>query len=136
MFKKGVTSLIVLGVVLISTGAASVALADNHADTSWHNEYRVWSPNDHTPARKKTNRTSYYNKTNSTKGRVGYITIWAALYDGRDASWGHNYRTYPGTSTLLWNNAVEKHGSGISVRIDSRAFSNGSADGVWSPDSI
>ncbi|OLS04969.1 hypothetical protein AUQ39_13060 [Lacticaseibacillus casei] len=136
MFKKKLASLVAAGSLLVSTGVSTTVLADNHGDTSWHNEYRVWSPNDHTPARKKTNRTSYYNKTNSTHGNVGYITIWAALYDGRDASGGHNYRSYAGTTTFLWNNAVENHGSGISVRIDSSSWSDGSADGVWSPDSI
>ncbi len=130
----------IMKIFLVSTlgilSLVGVVRADNHTDTTWSNQYRVWSPNDHTPARKKTNTTSMYNKTNSLSGGVGYITIWAALYDGRDASGGHNYRSYAGTTTLLWNNAVENHGSGISVRIDSRSYSNGGATGVWSPDSI
>lgn len=130
----------IMKLVLVSTlgilSLVGVVRADNHTDTTWSNQYRVWSPNDHTPARKKTNTTSMYNKINSLSGGVGYITIWAALYDGRDASGGHNYRSYAGTTTLLWNNAVEKHGSGISVRIDSRSYSDGGAKGVWSPDSI
>ncbi|XBG73665.1 hypothetical protein V4S28_03735 [Enterococcus cecorum] len=91
----------IMKLFLVSTlgilSLVGVVRADNHTDTTWSNQYRVWSPNDHTPARKKTNTTSMYNKTNSLSGGVGYITIWAALYDGRDASGGHNYRSY------VWN---------------------------------
>lgn len=131
---KKVVSVLGISSCLIGSGTAATALASNHGDTNWHNEYRVWSPYDHTPARKKTNKTAYYNKTKTIT--IGYITIWAALYDGRDASGGHSYRSYKGTTTKLWNNAVENHGSGISVRIDSKAWNNGSAYGVWSPDSV
>lgn len=132
-FKK-LFGIIFLATLLIGSGSSLSVLADNHGDTSWANQYRVWSPYDHTPARKKTNKTAYYNRTNTTN--VGYITIWAALYDGRNVSGGHSYRSYAGTSTKLWNNAVENYGSGVSVRIDSSSWNNGSASGVWSPDSI
>lgn len=125
---------LVLSLSLIGFGFATDALASNHGNTSWGNEYRIWSPDDHTPARKKDNRTAYYNKT--TSGTT-YINIWAALYDGRDVSGGRTYRSYPGgQATFLYNLAVERYGSGVSVRIDSRRFANAHARGVWSPDSV
>lgn len=63
-----------------------------------------------------------------------YIVIWAALYDGRDVSGGHRYKSYKGQVTNLWNNAVERYKKGVQVRIDSKRVANGWADGVWSPD--
>ena len=128
--------------IALTASAAFVALgvgtvlADNHNDTYWKNEYRVWSPNDHTPVRTKTNTTSYYNKTYTLSGGK-YIWIWAALFDGRDASGGHKYQSFAdGRSQFLWNNAVENHGPNINVIIDSQAWINGNAQGAWSPDSV
>lgn len=119
----------------VALGAGTV-LADNHQDSYWKNEYRVWSPYDHTPARAKTNTTAYYNKTNNLSGGK-YIWVWAALFDGRDASGGHSYKSFAdGGYQKLWNNAVENNYSGISVRVDSKAWINGNASGVWSPDSV
>ena len=52
--------------IALTASAAFVALGvgtvlvDNHNDTQWKNEYRVWSPNDHTHVRTKTNTTSEY----------------------------------------------------------------------------
>lgn len=130
--KKKLGMLAALGIMLIAAPSATV-LAGNTTDTSWQNEYRLWSTNDHTPARRKENKSYYYNKTNSTN--IGYITIWAALYDGRDVSAGHKYRSYAGQTTKLYNTAVENYGKGVSVRIESSSFNNGTARGVWSPDS-
>ncbi|PIO82061.1 hypothetical protein BSQ37_05635 [Pediococcus damnosus] len=133
MMKKKIITVLLASMITISGGMA-IAHADNHGDTNWSNQYRVWSPNDHTPARRKTNKTAYYNKTTATN--VGYHTIWAALYDGRDASSGHSYKSYKGDVNYLWNNAVEKHGKGVSVRINSKSWNNGYARGAWSPDSV
>lgn len=74
------------------------------------------------------------NKTNHIKISGNYIVIWAALYDGRDVSRGHRYKSYKGQVTNLWNNAVERYKKGVQVRIDSKRVANGWADGVWSPD--
>ncbi|WP_241463158.1 hypothetical protein [Listeria aquatica] len=49
-FKK-IIPFSALSLSLIGFGFATDALASNHGDTSWGNEYRIWSPNDHTPAR-------------------------------------------------------------------------------------
>ncbi|MFD1430054.1 hypothetical protein [Lacticaseibacillus mingshuiensis] len=128
---------IILGLLAsasIVLAGVHVVQADNHQDSSWSNQYRIWSPNDYTPAREKTNKTAYYNRTTSTD--IGYHTIWAALYDGRDVSDGHSYKSYQGDATFLWNNAVENYGKGVSVRINSRSWNNGYAKGVWSPDSV
>jgi len=121
--------------LLLFGGVATNVLADNHGDTSWHNEYRVWSPYDHTPARTKINTTAYYNLTTRLSGG-DYQNIWAGLYDGTDVSYGHHYRSYVGRSNFLWNNAVEYYGSGIAVRVNFSSWTNGNADGVWSPDSV
>lgn len=127
--------LIVTSILMMNLGIIAPAFASNHGDTDWRNVYLWNSPDDHTPARKKDNTTAYYNKVNSMDG-LGYINIWAALYDGRDVSEGHSYKASEGDETRLYNKAVEWHGSGVSVRIDSRRFANGSTSGVWSPDSI
>ncbi|WKB49921.1 hypothetical protein QYH60_13285 (plasmid) [Lactococcus lactis subsp. lactis] len=122
--------------LLIFGGVATQVFADNHGDTSWHNEYRIWSPDDHTPARTKTNTTSMYNLTNRLSGGE-YQTVWAALADGTDAAaGGHRQNSHVGVPNFLWNNAVENHGSGVSVRVNFQAWINGDADGVWSPDSV
>lgn len=107
--------------------------AGNTGDTTWTNQYRVFSPDDHSPARKKMNKSAYYNYIK--KCSTGHINIWAALYDGRDVSDGHDYKVRKGDKTKLYNKAVEKYGKGVSVRIDSRRYEDGSASGVWSPDS-
>ncbi|CAJ1225010.1 hypothetical protein [Lactiplantibacillus xiangfangensis] len=125
-----------LSILLMGSGMGVVsASASNTGDTGWSNQYRVKSTRDHTPARKKTNRSAYYNYTKKASKAVRYINIHAALYDGRDVSGGHEYKSYVGSTTKLWNNAVETHGNGVAVRIDSIRKANGSASGVWSPDS-
>lgn len=159
MLKTKLATLLAAGTMLIGAGAtATTAFADdnnsgeqpsstevsstqrqsdvsfygNDGKTTWTNVYQVFSPNDHTPARKKENKTAYYNHTK--KCNIGYITIWAALYDGRDVSSGHSYRSYAGDTTYLYNTAVENYGKGVAVRIDSVAYNNGKASGTWSPD--
>ncbi|MFV4892376.1 hypothetical protein [Lactobacillus delbrueckii] len=122
--------LMTIGVVTI----VSPVLAGNTSQTYWHNVYRILSPYDHTPARRKETKSAYYNKTNHIKISGNYIVIWAALYDGRDVSGGHRYKSYKGQVTNLWNNAVERYKKGVQVRIDSKRVANGWADGVWSPD--
>lgn len=122
--------LMTIGVVTI----VSPVLAGNTSQTYWHNVYRIWSPYDHTPARRKETKSAYYNKTNHIKISGNYIVIWAALYDGRDVSGGHRYKSYKGQVTNLWNNAVERYKKGVQVRIDSKRVANGWVDGVWSPD--
>lgn len=122
--------LMTIGVVTI----VSPVLAGNTSQTYWHNVYRIWSPYDHTPARRKETKSAYYNKTNHIKISGNYIVIQAALYDGRDVSGGHRYKSYKGQVTNLWNNAVERYKKGVQVRIDSKRVANGWADGVWSPD--
>lgn len=122
--------LMTIGVVTI----VSPVLAGNTSQTYWHNVYRIWSPYDHTPARRKETKSAYYNKTNHIKISGNYIVIWATLYDGRDVSGGHRYKSYKGQVTNLWNNAVERYKKGVQVRIDSKRVANGWAYGVWSPD--
>lgn len=122
--------LMTIGVVTI----VSPVLAGNTSQTYWHNVYRIWSTYDHTPARRKETKSAYYNKTNHIKISGNYIVIWAALYDGRDVSGGHRYKSYKRQVTNLWNNAVERYKKGVQVRIDSKRVANGWADGVWSPD--
>lgn len=129
---------VVIASVLMTLGIAATAVpvfAGNTGNTYWRNVYRVSSPYDHTPARKKENRSAYYNKTKNLRIKGGYIVIWAALYDGRDVSGGHSYKSYQGQVTRLWNEAVERYGKGVAVRINSKKAANGWADGVWSPDS-
>ncbi|MCY9204310.1 hypothetical protein [Bacillus atrophaeus] len=125
---------VALSILTIGIGGSAYAAKPNTGDTTWTNHYKWYNTDDHTPARKKTNKTAYFNKVKSTD--ISYINIWAALYDGRDVSEGHTYSPRKGDKTYLYNKAVEKHGKGIAVRIDSRRYSNGSASGVWSPDSI
>lgn len=134
--------LMTVGLVLIFISSLSGKMfADsNHADSNWHNEYRWNSPNDHTPSRPKYNKTAYYNYTSKIKG-VSYINIWAAFSDGSKASIDFNgndrvYSPKAGATTWLWNRAVEEQGSGVKVRIESQRWSDGSASGVWSPDSV
>lgn len=122
--------LMTIGVITI----VSPVLAGNTSQTYWHNVYRIWSTYDHTPARRKETKSAYYNKTNHIKISGNYIVIWAALYDGRDVSGGHRYKSYKGQVTNLWNNAVERYKKGVQVRIDSKRVANGWADGVWSLD--
>ncbi|MGM0126173.1 hypothetical protein IGI37_003574 [Enterococcus sp. AZ194] len=122
-----------LGLSVFFIGVTATAFADS-SDSDWSNKYKITSPYDHTPAREKENRTAYYNYTKNTN--VVYITIWAALYDGRDVSNGHSYLSYAGDKTFLYNEAVEEHGTGVAVRIDSKSWNNGYANGVWSPDSV
>lgn len=131
VFATGALALTLMG---SGFGVLSVA-ASNTGDTSWTNKYTVNSMYDHTPARKKDNRSAYYNYTSKVTNSMNYINIHAALYDGRDVSGGHEYKSYVGSTTHLWNNAVESTGSGVSVRINSIRKANGSASGVWSPDS-
>ncbi|WEV36490.1 hypothetical protein [Lactobacillus sp. ESL0677] len=133
MLKKRLATLMAAGAMLIGSGAtATTVFAGNTGNTTWSNSYSVWSANDHTPARSKENKSAYFNHTKTTD--VGYITIWAALYDGRDVSSGHSYRSYAGDITHLYNTAVENYGKGVSVRIESQSYSKGSAHGWWSPD--
>lgn len=129
---------VVIASVLMTLGIVATAapvFAGNTGNTYWRNVYRVRSPYDHTPARKKENRSAYYNKTKNLRIKDSYIVIWAALYDDRDVSGGHTYRSYQGMVTHLWNEAVERYGKGVSVRINSKKAANGWADGVWSPNS-
>ena len=128
--------------IALTASAAFVALgvgtvlADNHNDTYWKNKYLVWSPRDNTPVRTKTKTTSYYNITYTLTGGK-YIWIWAALFDGRDASGGHKYQGFADErSQFLRINIVENNGTNINVRIDSQVWINGNAQGVWSPDSV
>ena len=60
-----------IGVVTI----VSPVLAGNTSQTYWHNVYRIWSPYDHTPARRKETKSAYYNKTNHIKISGNYIVI-------------------------------------------------------------
>lgn len=129
--------IVLIASILMTIGVVatvSTVLAGNTSQTYWHNVYRIWSPYDHTPSRRKENKSAYYNKTNHIKISGNYIVIWAALSDGRDVSGGHRYRSYKGQITYLWNNAVERYKKGVQVRIDSKRVANGWADGVWSPD--
>lgn len=116
-----------------SSDQPEISTFGNTGNTSWSNAFRIWSPDDYTPARRKDNRSAYYNHTTSCD--VGYMTIWAALYDGRDVSSNHSYKSYAGDTTHLYNTAVENYGSGVSVRVNFRSYNNGSANGYWSPDS-
>ena len=138
MFKN-IKKLMVLGTLLITFGIGSITLAaSNHSDSTWNNQYRFWSPNDNTPSRDKYNKTAYYNKTTSTV-MVGYINIWAALGNGSDVSGGHTYQSRAdGQEQFLYNLALENNPgkNKISVRINSSRFESGTADGVWSPDSV
>ncbi|TSO26700.1 hypothetical protein [Lactobacillus sp. LL6] len=130
--NKKLGLLTTIGAAFLMAPTATV-FAGNTGDTTWTNHYSVFSSEDHTPARRKSNGSAYSNKTKSCS--VVYHTIWAALYDGRDVSAGHSYKSYAGQTTHLYNVATENYGKGVSVRINSRSFNNGSASGVWSPDS-
>ncbi|MCX2829657.1 hypothetical protein RGU76_30315 [Bacillus pseudomycoides] len=132
---KKIKKLCMLGLSFAILGSAVPALADNSDDSPWSNVYQWNSPYDHTPARYKTNKTAYYNYVQKTTD-IGYMNIWAALYDGRDVSDGHSYKVQKGDKTKLYNKAVEWYQPGISVRIDSSRYWNGKSSGVWSPDSI
>ena len=100
--KKMVTTAAV-ALSLTSSGLGTVsAFAANTGDTTWTNQYSLWSQNDHTPARRKSNKTAYYNYTKKVSNN-GYFTIWAALYDGRAVNRGkdcvdHSYRSAQGAS--------------------------------------
>lgn len=121
-----------LSILLMGSGMGVVsASASNTGDTTWTNQYRVKSMYDHTPARKKTNRSAYYNYTKKVSSAMKYINIHAALYDGRDVSGEHEYKSYVGSTTRLWNNTVETRGSGVAVQINSIRKANGSASGAW-----
>lgn len=126
---------LILFIALFCLGLNGTVLAANTGDTNWDNEYRLWSPNDYTPSRKKDNGTAYYQKIKTLSKNLLYINAWAALSDGTDVSAGHTYKTYKGDVTFLYNLAHENH-PGKKVRIDSQRFGNGSATGVWSPDSV
>ncbi|MEB7657117.1 hypothetical protein [Mammaliicoccus vitulinus] len=132
-------SLIISCLILLLTCQTVAKAQGNTGDTYWKNEFRIWSPYDHTPARKKLNTSAYYNKNYGTVSensrRIRGMYIWAALYDGRDVSNGHSYWVTRGQVTKLYNLAVEKYGSGVAVRIDAKSYSNGYFNGVWSPDS-
>lgn len=134
--KKGI--FIVVCLLLLSSQKFADG-AGNTGDTYWHNEFRMWSPYDHTPARKKLNKSAYYNRNygrvTERSRRVTGMYIWASLYDGRDVSNGHRYWVTRGQITKLYNLAVERYGPGVAVRIDAKSYSNGFLDGVWSPDS-
>lgn len=127
--------LFILLSAILSLGIVSTVYAANTGDTNWSNEYRVWSPNDYTPARKKTNATAYYNKV-KTITSINYINIWAALGNGTDVSAGRTYKAYKGDVTFLYNLAAHENYRGSTVRIDSRRIANGSSTGIWSPDSV
>ncbi|MFK4425898.1 hypothetical protein [Bacillus sp. RC51] len=132
---KKIKKLCMLGLSFAVLGSAVPTLAANTGDTPWSNVYQWNSPNDHTPARKKENRTAYYNYVQKTTD-IGYMNIWAALYDGRDVSDNHSYKVQKGDKTKLYNKAVEWNAPGIAVRIESSRYWNGTSSGVWSPDSI
>jgi len=142
MFKKGEFNILkknkffslFIALTLIVTGLSLNAIAAETSDSWWSNQYRVWSPYDHTPARKKTNKTAYYNITQDTN--IGYHTIWAAMSDGTDVSSGRSYRSHTNTETFLYNLAVETYGKNCKVMVKSKAWHNGYSNGYWSPDSI
>ncbi|GHN42578.1 hypothetical protein ME796_19270 [Lactobacillus delbrueckii] len=57
---------VVIASVLMTLGIVATAapvFAGNTGNTYWRNVYKVSSSYDHTPARKKENRSAYYNKT-------------------------------------------------------------------------
>ncbi|UXU84508.1 hypothetical protein MUA77_03515 [Mammaliicoccus sciuri] len=132
-------ALIVACFILLLTCQSVANAKGNTGDTYWKNEFRVWSPYDHTPARKKINTSAYYNRNygsvSESSRRVTEMKIWAALYDGRDVSNNHSYWVTRGEVTKLYNLAVENYSSGVAVRIDAYSKQNGFLDGVWSPDS-
>jgi len=135
--KFATTAALVLSLAGSGVGTISALAASNNGDTTWTNTYKFTSQYDHTPARKKMNKTYYYNHTKKLSQSGAYINVWAALYDGRKANGNKGTRrSYAGDVNYLWNNAVETHGSGISVRVDSQAFNDLKASGVWSPDSV
>ncbi|MCR6848700.1 MULTISPECIES: hypothetical protein [Bacillus] len=75
-------------------------------------------------------------RVDDMSGLDGYFNAWAALKDGTDVSDGHTYIMRDGQEEFLYNLAVEKFNSGIKVKIDTRRWAEGTATGVWSPDSI
>lgn len=133
---KKITVLTLTAGIALSSFAVSAEAKSNHEDRPWSNVYRVYSPNDETPSQPKYNRTAYYMKVNSMSGLDGYFNAWAALKDGTDVSDGHSYKMRDGQEEFLYNLAVEKYNSGIKVKIDTRRWAEGTARGVWSPDSI
>ncbi len=133
--KIAISAALILSIAGSGLGSIS-AHASNVQDTYWHNEYRLWDQNDNTPSRQKYDTTSYYNRTDNISGYNNYIRIWAALADGTAVNQDHAYNTYEGQVLYLWNLAVERYGSGVSVRINSTSTKWLSASGVWSPDSV
>lgn len=159
MLKTKIAALLAAGAILMGTGAtATTAFADdnnsgkqpstteisnsqqtrnisfygNDGRTKFNTTYKIFSPYDHTTPRKKTTKSAYYLHLNNCN--IVYTTCWAALGNGTDVSDGHEYRVYAGDTVYLYNKAVERYGKGVKVRIDFRAFNNGTASGVWSPD--
>jgi len=123
-----------LALTLMESGISILSVSADTVDTSWSNKYTVCNMCNHTPACQKSSRSAYYNYTNYVSSSMKYINIHAALYDGRDVSGHRGYKSYTGSTTHLWNNAIESTGNGISVRIDRIRKANGTASGVWNPD--
>ncbi|MHC5278972.1 hypothetical protein ACYRFT_01710 [Listeria kieliensis] len=134
---KKIRLLVMAGLLLLVISGSITAFAKgNTADTRWHNEYRFWSPYDHSPARMKFNTSAYYNKVTGSSLN-NYAKFWAALGDGKDVSDGHVYRQRLGNKPLhLYNKALEWNNYyPIKVRVESARFESFAMWGVWSPDS-
>jgi hypothetical protein len=132
--EKGLSTFLVTGLALLGISAISTtyASADGNYAIDYHNEYRIWNPNDRTYSSQKWTDSAYLMDCTSMSG-ISNFTAYA-MANGFDVADGHYYTVEKGDDIALYNLAVERQGKGTSAWINAQKYGNGSAYGSWQPD--
>ncbi|WP_412989255.1 hypothetical protein ACLJJ6_09740 [Pediococcus siamensis] len=133
--KKFVVSMCTTA-VLMGSGLAGTALANNHSDSKWNVTLPSFNRNVYTTSRLKTDKSRSYAKLNQIG--VGKANVWALKANGAKIS-NPKYPLKQGQSVKMYNRAYEEYGRvNIKLAIEERTTKpvRVHAKGVWSPDSI
>lgn len=126
---------ILLAVLASSLCFATPALANNHADTGWSAYLKNWQTVD-TPNRQKQDASSGYILAQSvSNGRT--IRAWMLGYGNEDVQ-SQTVRLGSGQWSYVTNYAYEWYGrKQVHMRLQNTAnYSDTTASGLWSPDSV
>ncbi|MGH0791156.1 hypothetical protein ACQVTU_26510 [Bacillus cereus] len=134
MKKKGLRTFLVTGLALLGISAISnnYASADGKYSIDYHNEYRIWSPDDRTYSTQKWTDSAYLMDCTSMSGIKNFTAY--AMANGFDVADDHYYTVTEDSNIELYNLAVERQGKGTSAWINAHKYGNGSAYGSWQPD--
>lgn len=131
MKKRGIRFLVASGLVLVGFSTFSNYASAYSSD--YHNEYRVWSPNDRTLSEQKWTESAYLMNCTEITGSMTNFSAHA-IGNRSDTSDGHSYNVKKGSDIELYNLTVERYGKGVSAWIACQEWGNGAAYGSWQAD--